>query len=76
MIRDHGKGVPVSLLPHFFEGKDLMKKPDASRGLGIGLPICKSIIKAHGGTIYAENMLDGGLQVVFSLPISEEVFHA
>lgn len=76
MIRDHGKGVPASLLPHFFEGKDLMKKPDASRGLGIGLPICKSIIKAHGGTIYAENMPDGGLRVVFSLPISEEVFHA
>ena len=43
-----------------------------SRNAGIGLSVCASIIKAHGGSIYAGNSKDGGAIVSFSLDISEK----
>ena len=42
---------------------------NSSRGTGLGLFICKSIIEAHGGEIWAENNEDGkGATFSFSLP--------
>jgi signal transduction histidine kinase len=42
-------------------------------GLGLGLYITKSLIKAHGGKIWAENNAEGkGATFSFSLPISED----
>jgi len=38
------------------------------QGLGMGLPICQSILEAHGGRIWAENNPDGGARFCFSLP--------
>lgn len=43
-----------------------------SRNAGIGLSVCASIIKAHGGSIHAGNSKDGGAIVSFSLDISEK----
>jgi C4-dicarboxylate-specific signal transduction histidine kinase len=39
-------------------------------GLGLGLPICRSIIETHGGKLWAVNGKDGGAVVNFTLPIS------
>ncbi|MDR0309046.1 MAG: sensor histidine kinase KdpD [Coriobacteriales bacterium] len=58
-IRDFGSGIRADDLPHLFDGlpsKD--SSPDALRGFGIGLSICKSIIDAHGGKIEALNNFD------------------
>jgi signal transduction histidine kinase len=42
----------------------------AERGAGLGLFICKNIIEAHGGRIWAENNAGGkGAKFSFSLPI-------
>jgi signal transduction histidine kinase len=39
-------------------------------GTGLGLFICKSIVEAHGGTIWAENNSDGrGANVSFNIPV-------
>jgi PAS domain S-box-containing protein len=38
-------------------------------GLGIGLALCKTIIKEHGGRIWAENNPDGGATFTFELPV-------
>lgn len=38
------------------------------RGLGLGLSICRRIIKAHGGEIWTENAKDGGAVFQFTLP--------
>lgn len=78
VVRDRGPGIAPELLPELFEGflgRD-SQSADASRGLGIGLSICRSIITAHGGTIRAENMPDGGARFTFTLPCEEEDPHA
>ena len=40
--------------------------------MGIGLAVCATIIKAHGGEIHAENRVEGGAVVRFSLEMEED----
>ena len=54
-IRDTGPGISDDVLPRLFESFFSTK----STGMGMGLPICRSIIEAHGGTISAGNPDDG-----------------
>ena len=71
-VSDNGEGISPQELPTLFDGystgKD--KSSDSSRSLGIGLSICRSIIKAHNGRIEANNKADGGGAVFrFVLPL-------
>ena len=68
-VRDYGKGIDSSLLPHIFDGQQLSSESaaDGRRGMGIGLSICRTIIQAHGGTIHAAN-LEKGAEFTFTLP--------
>ena len=67
-VIDHGAGLDATQLPHLFE-PFFTTKPD---GLGLGLPICKTIIEAHGGRLWAEPNADGpGMRFSFSLPCHE-----
>lgn len=59
-IEDEGPGVPESKLKDVFE-RFYSERPDYEeygRHSGLGLSICKQIITAHGGVIYAENRKD------------------
>ncbi|MCL2351412.1 MAG: sensor histidine kinase KdpD [Firmicutes bacterium] len=70
-VEDYGSGIPAEDLPHLFDGLAGRKNgPDSSRGFGIGLSICKSIIDAHSGEISAENNKNGGATFGFSLPVT------
>lgn len=72
-VRDYGKGIPPDRLKTLFDGfSSAAKGGDVSRGLGIGLSLCRSIIIAHHGKITGQNMPDGGAEFVFTLPIEEE----
>jgi len=42
------------------------------KNMGIGLSVCQTIVKAHGGRITAENRPEGGAQFRFYLPLKEE----
>lgn len=75
-ISDKGKGIDPSRIPDVFDGKSNKGSSDSSRGLGIGLSICKSIILAHDGKIYAENNISGGASFTFVLPMKGEVERA
>ena len=75
-IADRGKGIDPSRIPDIFDGKTNKGSSDSSRGLGIGLSICKSIILAHDGKIYAENNATGGASFTFVLPMKGESEHA
>ena len=74
-VLDQGIGIEEERLPHIFDGTTSSKSSDSSRGLGIGLPICKTIISAHGGEIYAKNNENGGANFTFVLPMKGEVEH-
>ena len=72
-VRDHGKGLSPEVLELIGQGKPMPRdcKGDQSRGMGIGLSACQSIIQAHGGFFRAENAPDGGAVFRFGLPIKE-----
>jgi two-component system sensor histidine kinase VicK len=65
-IKDTGKGIDPEIMPRLFT-----KFTSRSfKGTGLGLYICKSIVEAHGGKIWAENNKDGiGATFSFSLPL-------
>jgi PAS domain S-box-containing protein len=65
--RDFGPGIDKGNLERMFEPFFTTKRS----GLGMGLAICSSIIKDHGGRIWAENNPDGGATFFIELPISE-----
>lgn len=74
-IKDDGCGIPEDRLAHIFTGyldRDTNVPTDGSRNnMGIGLSVCSTIIKAHGGTIYANNRPEGGALFGFSLDLEE-----
>jgi signal transduction histidine kinase len=66
-VTDTGTGLDPEIMPRLFT-KFASK---SFQGTGLGLYICKSIIEAHGGKIWAENNSDGkGATFSFSIPIS------
>lgn len=68
-FRDNGVGVPRELLGQIFE--PLYTSDKGRKVSGLGLSICQSIVKAHGGSIHAENAPGGGLLTEISLPCVE-----
>jgi signal transduction histidine kinase len=71
-IKDSGMGIDPKILPYLFEKFCTKPSPGSRiRGTGLGLYICKWIIEAHGGRIWAynNNIQDKGATVSFSLPI-------
>jgi two-component system, OmpR family, sensor histidine kinase BaeS len=70
-VDDTPPGVSDDDLPHLF---DRLFRSDRSRnrsagGAGLGLSICRAIVDAHGGAIWAEHSTLGGLRVSVTLPI-------
>jgi signal transduction histidine kinase len=66
-VEDSGHGIPKDDLPHVFER--FWKANRASRaGAGLGLAICKGIVEAHGGRIWAASTLGRGTTLHFEIP--------
>lgn len=69
---DNGNGIKEERLPTLFEGSlkriDTPFTADGTRNFGIGLSVCDTIVKAHGGKMTAANSEDGGAVFSFSLP--------
>ena len=61
-VRDRGAGVAREDMDRIFQPFVTSK----TQGLGMGLAICRSIIEAHGGRLWAENAPDGGAVFTFS----------
>jgi signal transduction histidine kinase len=69
-VKDTGSGIDLDILPKLFS-KFVTK---SYHGTGLGLYICKAIVEAHGGKIWAENNVVGkGATFSFSLPIAENI---
>ncbi len=74
-ILDDGCGIDEGSLRRLFDG-GLELRHDTAQGekrfAGIGLSVCTSIIRAHGGSISAENRRSGGALVRFTLELEKE----
>jgi len=64
-VRDSGQGLPESALERAFEAFYTTK----SNGLGMGLPICRSIVEAHGGRLWATANVPKGAAFQFTVPV-------
>src|SRR5213594_2088972 len=66
-VEDEGKGLDPATLDTLFEANRPVSAP-TRMGTGLGLYLCRIVIAAHRGTIWAENRSEGGARFVFDIP--------
>ncbi|MXY25822.1 MAG: response regulator [Acidobacteria bacterium] len=73
-VSDEGRGVPADRLPLLFRKRGGFAAADPARGSGgLGLGICKGLVEAHGGRIWAESEGSGlGTRFSFTIPVADE----
>jgi two-component system sensor histidine kinase KdpD len=69
-VADRGPGIPAGEEARIFD-KFYRAKPAREGGVGLGLTICRGIVEAHGGRIWAESRHGGGAVLRFSIPLLE-----
>ncbi|HEX9747071.1 MAG TPA: sensor histidine kinase KdpD [Methylomirabilota bacterium] len=70
-VADRGPGLRPGEERRIFEKFQRAEAGPTVRGAGLGLAICRGIVHAHGGRIWAENRPGGGVTVRFTLPVKE-----
>lgn len=68
-VSDQGPGIPPDQLPHLFNKYYRGQSTAKLDGLGLGLYVCKEIIAAHGGQVWATSQLRKGSTFFFSIPL-------
>jgi two-component system sensor histidine kinase KdpD len=68
-VADEGPGLPAGAEEQVFE--KFYRAAPGKRGFGLGLPICRAIMAAHGGRIWAERRDPRGTRFRFTLPLGE-----
>jgi two-component system sensor histidine kinase KdpD len=71
-VTDHGPGLGDGEEQRVFEKFYRAKPEGGPGGVGLGLTICRAVVEAHGGRIWAENRPQGGARFCFTLPQSGE----
>ncbi len=77
-VADRGRGIPSQPLPLLFDRLSRREPGDGGSGVdtggwSLGLAVCRGIVEAHGGRIWAENDGPGlGSRFLFTLPVAEE----
>jgi signal transduction histidine kinase len=66
-VMDDGPGIPPADIAHLFDQFWQARRSD-HRGVGLGLPIAKYLVEAHGGTMSVESTVGAGSTFSFTLP--------
>jgi len=69
-VSDNGEGIPYEYQPRIFDKFVQVKSEKSVDGSGLGLSICREIVRAHGGTIWVESKPGEGSTFTFTLPIA------
>ncbi len=67
-VRDTGPGIPDEDLPHIWERLYRGDRSRSTPGLGLGLSLVQAIVRAHGGTVAARSLPEGGAEFTVLLP--------
>lgn len=67
-VRDSGPGIEVADLPHIFD-RFYRGQNNSAEGIGLGLAIVQSIVRAHNGRVFVESAPDEGSRFVIELPV-------
>ena len=67
-VADTGSGIDATELPRLFDRSAAATSRSDRRGTGLGLPIVKGIVEAHGGRVWAESKVGEGTTFFFTLP--------
>jgi PAS domain S-box-containing protein len=72
-VRDQGIGIPTQEMDHVFERffRGQHEQVRRAGGTGLGLPVCKELVQAHGGRIWLESTPNAGTSAFFTLPIGD-----
>jgi signal transduction histidine kinase len=70
LVRDQGPGIANEDLPYVFD-RFWQARRAKRAGVGLGLSIVKTIVEAHGGRVWVENVAGGGAAFWFMLPAIE-----
>ena len=68
-VCDTGPGIPEEKQERIFEGHFRLKRDEAKEGYGLGLALCRKIIRAHYGHIWVDSVPQKGSCFHFSLPV-------
>jgi two-component system sensor histidine kinase KdpD len=71
-VADRGAGIPPGQETRIFDKFHRAVREGSPSGVGLGLAICRAIVAAHGGRIWAQNREGGGASFRFTLPIEGE----
>jgi two-component system sensor histidine kinase KdpD len=69
-VADRGPGLPPGEEQRIFDKFYRVQRPPMPSGTGLGLTICRGLVEAHGGQMWAENRPGGGTVIRFTLPLT------
>jgi C4-dicarboxylate-specific signal transduction histidine kinase len=65
VVEDNGPGIPPDVLPRLFD--PFFTPPSSTKGVGLGLALCREYVLRVGGTLTAENRPEGGARFILTL---------
>ena len=72
-VSDEGRGIPAKSLPGLFRKFSRIESEEQGGDTGLGLAVCKGIVEAHGGRIWAESDGPGlGARFTFTIPVAQD----
>lgn len=75
-VADEGHGVDLATAEKLFERFHQSPSPHSRKGIGLGLYLCRELVRRHGGEIWVENVPGAGARFAFTLPVATAVASA